>query len=164
MKKVIMVLTLVIITVTLAGCGVSQTDYDKALVDKQVAESLVVTQNATIQDLQTQLSEVKQPVYFENRNAIESWLKTVPKLGISADSEEWFQYAFYYQQKAIEAGYILSVSYTANDGVVITCDIVTQDGWIYYFDPDDCELHDTSIRVDMIPMSDLDSKAIRSYQ
>jgi hypothetical protein len=48
--------------------------------------------------------------------------------------------------------------------VNITCDIVTQDGWIYYFDPDDLELHDTRIRVDMLKVSELEAVAVGIYQ
>ena len=164
MNKFLAVLFLILVMVSFTGCGVSQVNYDKALADKQASENLVASQNVTIKDLQEQLTQNKTPIYFENRNAIEKWLDSVPKLGVSADPEEWFQYAFYYQQKAIEAGYIISVSYTADDGVTITCDIVTQDGWIYYFDPDDCKLQDTGLRVDMLPVSELESKAIGSYQ
>lgn len=138
---------LLAITIVFTGCGgVSQADYDNLQAENQA--------------LQEQInSMVQPPTYFENRTAIENWLKFVPKLGISEDVEQWFQFALYYQRKALEAGYIISVSYSVHGNKVsLTCDIITEDGWLYYFDPDDCVLKDTSLRIDMVDDETLESK------
>jgi hypothetical protein len=156
--RLLIILTITIILLTFAGCGISQEEYNKALSDKQIAENLITSQNATIQELTEQLNNVKPPSYFENRTAIENWLKTVKKLGVSKDVEEWMQFALYYQQDALNKGYIISVSYSlGEDSASVTCDIVPHDGWIYYFDPDDCELIDTYMRIDMIEPEELEN-------
>jgi Tfp pilus assembly protein PilO len=164
--KLLVIMILSIILITFAGCGVSQSDYNKALEDKLTIENRVkeletinAIQLTQINELTELLSEVKLPTYFPNRTAIVNWLKTTPKLGVSKDSEQWLQFALYYQQKALEIGYIISVSYSINsDGnITVTCDIVTQDGWLYYFDPDDCKLEDTYLRVEMVETKDLEN-------
>jgi len=166
MKRIILaVLSIVVILLSITGCGISQDDYDELADKVSKLETQKAEQASMIESLTKQLIEVI-PIYFENRTAIENWLKSVHNLGVSKDVTQWYQYAFYYQQKAIESGYIISVSYTVDEDeyVNITCDIVTQDGWIYYFDPDDLELHDTRIRVDMLKVSELEAVAVGIYQ
>ena len=41
---------------------------------------------------------------------------------------------------------------------MLTCDIITEDGWIYYFDPDELILKDTAIRVDISNVEALSDK------
>lgn len=148
--KMLIVLALLFGIMLTGGCGIDQTVYDNAL-------SEIARQDQIINELNYQLASIKPVGYFNNRLEIERWLDTVPKLGVSKDTEEWYQYAFYYQQKALENGYIISVSYTIDDNnLALTCDIVTQDGWLYYFDPDDCDLQDTGIRVDMVDPEELE--------
>jgi len=106
--------------------------------------------------------ELVIPKYFTNRCEIEAWLSDVGKpTGASQDVEEWFVYAVYYQQKALEDGYIINVSYSiAEDGetVIVTCDVMTNDGNIYYFDPDIGTVEDTGLRVPL-EKYDLDTLA-----
>ena len=152
-KKLLLIGGLLAIIFFSTGCGVSQDDYNKAL-------STISSQNSTIKDLRAEISTlVKPPKFFENRTAIQTWLNSVPKLGISKDVTEWFQYALYYQQKALDAGYKLSVSYSINNKKVsITCDIFTIDGYLYYFDPDNCVLKDTNFRIDIVDTKILETK------
>jgi hypothetical protein len=146
-KYVVLIVVLLALTILSTGCGISQGDYDKMVAEK----------DNLISQLQTQISAmIPTPKYFENRTAIQNWLNSVPKLGISKDPEEWYRFALYYQQKALEVGYIISVAYwrTSSKSIVIWCEVIAQDGWIYYFDPDDCVLIDTNIRIDSIIIED----------
>ncbi len=165
--KIILTVLMVFILLVLGGC-VSKSDYDILLAEKQSSDTQLAQANIQIKELSDSLSkaqEVKKVGYFPNRTTIQNWLDITPKLGISANSEQWLQYALYYQQKAIEAGYIISVSYTIDDiNISVTCDIITQDGWLYYFNPDDCQLSDTYIRVEMVNNEDLETQHIGSLQ
>jgi hypothetical protein len=147
-KKLLLIGGLLAIIFFATGCGIPQEDYDKLKSDKYNFEK---SANATIADLRAEISTlVKPPKFFENRTTIQNWLNSVHKLGVSKDVEQWFQYALFYQQKALDAGYKLSVSYAiVNKKVSITCDIFTVDGYLYYFNPDDCILEDAEFRIDM---------------
>jgi hypothetical protein len=155
--KLLVILILTIILITFSSCGITQADYDKALAEKLTAEQITAERDITISELQAKLDNAI-PTYFKNRTAIENWMKTIHNLGVSKTNEQWLQYALYYQKKALEFGHIISVSYTlGDDSMSVTCDIVTEDGWIYYFDPDELELKDTRIRVDMVEASELEA-------
>lgn len=155
MKKVIGIIVVLLALVILAtGCGISQADYDTMVAQK---DEQILQLNNDIERL--------TPKYFVNRTAIENWLKLMPSLGISKNPEEWYQFALYYQQKALEAGYIVSVAYwrTGSSNIIIWCEVITQDGYIFYFDPDDCELVDTNLRIDMISPADLENNHLGNY-
>lgn len=157
-KLVVLIIVLSALAILVTGCGLSQSDYDKMVLEK----------NYQIQQLQNQIATMSPaPKHFENRTAIETWLNLTSKLGISKDVEQWFEFALYYQHKALAAGYYLSVSYSINPetkSVSITCDMFTVDGYLYYFNPDDCVLKDSGIRVEMIDDATLESKSLaRSY-
>ena len=156
-KKLLLLGGLLALTILFSSCGIPQEDYDKVVADKYSAE---LSANTTIRGLRAEIATmIKPPKYFENRTAIQNWLNSIPKLGISKDVEQWFQYAIYYQQKAMESGYYLSVSYgIVNKRVTITCDIFTIDGYLYYFNPDNCELHDANIQIDMLDIKYLETK------
>ena len=108
---------------------------------------------STIEDLKAQLVALQaepNAVYFPNRTAITAWLGNVPKLGVSIDAVEWYQYALYYQQQALEAGYIISVAYIVYEGsIAVWCEVVDANGRLYYFDPDDCILEDSDMHVNI---------------
>ncbi len=148
------------------GCGVPTADYE-LLVDTlgSVAseKEQLETKNTELLEENTKLLEGKVK-YFKNRVEIENWLNSVQKpTEDSRDVEEWFVYALSYQKKALDAGFIISVSWNYVDGgdsIIVSCDIWTVDGTIYWFDPDDAILEDTGLR---IPLEDykLDSVPIR---
>lgn len=162
-KKLIIISGLLILTILATGCGIAQSDYDKAQAQILKLNNDLVIANNTSAELQAKISAmINPPKYFENRTAIENWLKLVPNLGVSKDIEQWFQYAIYYQRKAMSAGYYLSISYSIqNKKVSITCDIFTIDGDLFYFDPDNLVLHDTQIQIDMAGIDDLDKYSRR---
>lgn len=144
-KLIVLTVALMALLIFTTGCGISQSDYDK-----------VIAENSQLHNQMAAMSPT--PKHFENRTAIENWLKAVPKLGVSKDVETWFQYALYYQHQALKSGYYLSVSYAIQTGgVSITCDIFTVDGYLFYFNPDDCVLNDTNIRIDMVDDATLET-------
>ncbi len=174
--KILIITALLLIVVTFGGC-VSQSDYkdlqgEKTALENELAQSqaysanltgLINQANTTIIDLSNKLDGAKLK-YFPNRTAIEYWLKTTPDLGISKDAEQWYQYALYYQRKALNNGYIASVAYAIQgEGITIWCEVVTEDGWIYYFDPDTRELTDTYFRIDMVEAKTLETKYIGTH-
>jgi hypothetical protein len=165
-KKLFLIGGLLALIILVTGCGISQVDYDKAL-------STIASQNLTIFMQQNEMYEmhhilssmVQPPRYFENRTAIETWLNITPKLGVSKDVKEWYQFALYYQQKALQSGYIVSVAYwKTSDGMTVWCEIVAQDGWVYYFNPDDCRLVDSNFRIDMVDNKTLENTRLGSLQ
>lgn len=156
--KILIVLFISIILMTISSCGISQKEYDDLLAENINLETVIEEKTAEIAQYQETINslqkdiENQKPKYFENRTSITKWLDSVPKLGISADASKWYEYGIYYQRKALEYGYIISVAYYLNSGEDITvwCEVVTEDGWIYYFDPDNpAELLDTYMRIDM---------------
>jgi len=175
MRIRILLVLLVTSAVSFSGCaGVTQSEYDDLLEQYNTIQ----TEKQELQDEYTALQhqcdskiaqlqdcENRKVRYFTNRLEIEQWLNDVPKLGVSKDVAEWLEYALYYQKRALDAGFITSVSYTINDdaSVFLTCDVVTEDGWIYYFDPDDCVLEDTGIRIDIGSVDSLSNRSSLSY-
>lgn len=156
-KKICLTLLSFIVVTLFIGCGVSQDEYDR--LESEYATQIQELQN----ELQIREGYIKPPQYFENRKAIEYWLDTILYLGISKDVEQYYQYALYYQQKALDAGYIVSVAlWEDGDFIMVWCEVITQDGWIYWFDPDDCELKDYYLRVDMVEPEILENKYMGS--
>ena len=136
----------------LSGCGIPESDYvqlEEQYKNKEAECSDYLRQIEELKNVKTEIG------YFDTRVDVENWLENMPKpTRESADVDEWFAYALYYQTMALESGYIISVSYTySEDGttVLVTCDVITTDGVIYFFNPDDAILEDTGIR---IPLED----------
>ena len=181
MKKRIVCITLLIGLIAITGCGIPQSDYQylrdysdnlSALLEDansqiielnednlKLSENILNSEEAAKQ-LQAQIKALEnepQLTHFENRNAIEDWLGAIPQIGISEDVEQWYLYGLYYQQKAMERGYICSVAYyyMGENSYVIWCEVLTVDGYIYYFDPDDCILIDTGLRIDIRNLDDM---------
>jgi hypothetical protein len=119
-------------------------------------ESDIVALEKSNADLNNSLKDSK-PRYFRNLTEIESWLDSVPHLGVSRDVDEWYQYALFYQKNALDAGYIVSVgNWEDDDSITVWCEIVTEDGWVYFFDPDDLELVNQYIQVDTSNIENID--------
>jgi hypothetical protein len=178
MKTKILITTALLLIVMIFGGCVSQGEYnslqnDKTALENDLAQSqaysenltqLINQANDTIIDLSDKLNQPKEIRYFPNRTAIEYWLDTTPDLGISADAEKWYQYALYYQKKALDSGYIVSSAYVLKDeGITIWCEVVAEDGWVYYFDPDTKELKDTYFRIDMAEAKILENKYVGTH-
>jgi outer membrane murein-binding lipoprotein Lpp len=156
-----------LIILFIAGCGVSKSDYDNLVADYNELNVSLEQANQTI----TRLTEENNALrsrdgvrYFKNRNEVEDWLQSVPKLGVSEDVEEWYQFALFYQHRAIYDGYIISVcNWEEESGITIWCEIITEDGWVYFFDPDDCELIDQYMRIDTSKIDELESKVTADF-
>lgn len=153
MNKILLAI-LAICLLFFIGC-VSSSEHE-VVVEANLALTEEVNQLTTEIDSLNLALENKHPRLFLNRNEIEEWLEQLPKPTVpSADVDEWFIYAMYFQDRAAKDGYIISISYTIIDdsSLMISCDIITEDGNIYYFNPDNGILKDSSIRV---PVEDYD--------
>ncbi len=167
--KIFMVLFITIIVTTITSCGISQKEYDDLLAENTELKTTIESKSTeitqykeTIDNLQNDLDNQKTK-YFENRTSITKWLDSIPKLGISPDATKWYEYGIYYQRKALEYGYIISVAYylSSDEDISVWCEVVTEDGWIYYFDPDNPnELLDTYMRIDMKEINPVDVNSL----
>lgn len=144
---------------TFTSCGVSQEKYDTDIKSKDTTISEL---NQQI-ELLTAKSNLK---YFINRTEIQKWLDSVQKLGVSEDIVEWYQYALYYQKDALDKGFILSTAFymVDEDTMDIWCEAVTEDGKIYYFNPDDCELKESIMEVPMVSPEELRNASKVKFQ
>lgn len=179
MKVVYIIISIALVSVVV-GCGIPTSQHETILeANMALTEEYhkLVATNKTLEEENANLHlecenlaasvlrleeevENKNPRLFTSRTEIEAWLSLIPKPSRpSADVEEWFIYALYYQTKAMHDGYLISISYTFTDRdtMIVTCDIITEDGYIYYFNPDDAILDDTGIR---IPVEDYDINAV----
>ena len=165
LKRILLISGLLAIIILATGCGISQSEYDKVVAENHALQEIVLSKNEsltsankTITELNKQIANmVNPPKYFENRTSIENWLNLTPKLGVSKDVEQWYQFALYYQQKALKAGYYLSVSYNIKGKEInVTCDVITIDGYLFFFNPDDCKLIDSGLTIDIKDIADLE--------
>jgi outer membrane murein-binding lipoprotein Lpp len=180
MKKALVIgLVLIMIVLSLSGCTKSfKEEYDTASQENALLNTAIKLLELEKQDLLTEnfalgneLNQAKNdlansvPRLFNNRLEIINWLEGIPKFASpSEDVNEWFIYALYYQKLAMENGYIISISYTIDSGSTsITCDVITADGTIYYFDPDTAILEDTSIRVKLEMFDSVVGKITKTY-
>ena len=149
------------------GCGVSGSDYDKLVSDYDELNVALEQANDTISILTEENDALRNRDgirYFKNRNEVEDWLQSVPQLGVSEDVEEWYQFALFYQHRAIDDGYLISVgNWEEEDGVTVWCEIITEDGWVYFFNPDDCELIDQYMRIDTSKVDELGSEVTANF-
>lgn len=169
----IVILLMCLALLTFTSCGISQEKYDTDINSKDATISEL---NQQIESLNTSMSEKEEQIkilteksnlkYFINRTEIQKWLDSVQKLGVSEDIVEWYQYALYYQKDALDKGFILSTAFYMIDEYTmdIWCEAVTEDGKVYYFNPDDCKLKESILEVPMVSPEVLKDKSLVKFQ
>ena len=181
MKRAFIVSALLLLILPISSCETSQESYNNLQSNILTLEAELAESEQRVAELADSLEEANNEIieltndlevaqtvtelkYFINKNAIQDWLDTVPKLGVSIDVEEWYQFALYYQQKALEIGYLVSVgSWEAEDGFTVWCEVITEDGSVYFFDPDNCELYNAYFQIDMISTEELGNRHMVSW-
>jgi outer membrane murein-binding lipoprotein Lpp len=141
--------------VPLAGCGVSQDDYDalqaeKANMETQLAAvqsdltSLQTDYNALDADYQAASSELAQlqavypPKEFASRSELEDWLQEneVSEEPVTMYIKDWYGKALELQEDALADGYIVSIDYDLEGNTYSVWCTTVINGDIYFWDPE----------------------------
>jgi hypothetical protein len=133
----------------LAACstGISQEDHDFAIAERDAS-------NAQVTELQSQLSSAQAEldqlhlVYplrlFKDRAELSAWLVVddISNREAAEFAAGWFAYALELQERAADAGYIISAEFGENDDDTFNVwnSAVTQGDEYYWWNPDTDEL------------------------
>lgn len=133
MKKIIFLVISLIIALVFLGLWANQMFSNNDL------RTQLSSSNTTITQLQQENETLKQqanPRYFKDSNELSLWLNQQSSMS-SETGRDYYENALLLQRKALKDGYIISASYTIYEGgIIVTCDVYTETGILYYFDPE----------------------------
>jgi outer membrane murein-binding lipoprotein Lpp len=143
--------------VPLAGCGVSQADYDALQAENEDLTAELAAAQSDLTSLQADydalnadyeaasaeladLNAVYPPKEFASRTALEDWLlaNDVSEKPVTATYAAWYGRALEVQGDALADGYVISVDYdydAQTDSYFVYC-VAIINGDIYYWDPE----------------------------
>ena len=143
--------------VFLAGCGVSQADYDALQAENEDLQldlaSLQADYNTLNSDYQAtsdelaQLQELYPPSDFPSRTALEDWLleNDVSEKPITTTVQAWYGRALEVQGDAMADGYLISVDYDyVDEGVAVYCSAIIN-GRIFNWDPETDDIFEDTL-------------------
>ena len=129
---------LILAMVSLAGCGISQSDYEALQADYDEL-------NAEYEVVETELAEIKEvypPKDFPSLTVLNDWLleNDVSEKPATTYADDWYGRALEVQEDALKDGYIVSADYDATEeGAAAWC-ITVINGRIFYWDPETDEV------------------------
>jgi len=161
MKKrwflLVALVTAILASLVLAGCGTSQSGYDELLAEKTALEADLQTLNTFYTNLQseqaslqaeydavndelTAIKEVYPPRDFASPVELEDWLLANDVSGkpVTSSAEAWIGRALEVQADALADGYVVSVDYDGpdEDGFYMVFCTTIVNGSVYYWDPE----------------------------
>ena len=124
--------------VSLAGCGVSTSEYETLQTDYDELNANYAAVGAEL----AEIKEVYPPRDFSSLSQLQDWLlaNDVSEKPTTTYADDWYGRALELQEDALEDGYVVSADYDATEeGAAVWCTTIIN-GRIFYWDPETNEV------------------------